>query len=136
MEKLVRGCKHAILDLSFSARQQFIREHPYPVERVATVCVATSDRRPTSLLKPTIDYVALRYGEWCDGCVCQADALLPGCPHVLLDDMDHFGPAWPSFPATDRYDPLRLWLVATCIALHAAPPGDPSLADPPGDAPA
>jgi hypothetical protein len=65
--------------------------------------------------------VALRYGEWCDGCVCQADAVLPGCPHILLDDMDHFGPAWHTFPATDRYDPLRLWLVATTIALHAAP---------------
>ena len=61
----------------------------------------------------------------------QADAILPYCPRVLLDDMDHFGPAWPSFPATDRYDPTRLWLTCVSLALrhgatHAAT-GSPAL---------
>ena len=32
---------------------------------------------------------------------------------------DSFGPAWPSFPATDQYDPTRLWLVSTSLALTA-----------------
>jgi hypothetical protein len=59
----------------------------------------------------------LRYGELSDGCVCQADAMLPGCPFVSIDDMDHFGPAWRSFPATDRYDPSRLWLCCVSMAL-------------------
>ena len=37
--------------------------------------------------------------------------------------MDHFGPAWPSFPATDRYDPARLWLACVSLALrHGAAP--------------
>ena len=31
--------------------------------------------------------------------------------------MDHFGPAWKTFPATDRYDPTRLWLASAFIAL-------------------
>jgi hypothetical protein len=115
LERLLRGCKHAVLDLSYTARQDFIAHHPYPVDKVPTLCVATCDRRPCSLLKPVIDYVALRYGEWCDGCVCQTDAVLPGTAHVLINDMDHFGPAWGQFPATDSYDPTRLWL--TCVSL-------------------
>ena len=40
---------------------------------------------------------------------------LPGATRVIIDDMDHFGPAWSSFPATDRYDPARLWL--SCVSL-------------------
>ena len=39
--------------------------------------------------------------------------------------MDHFGPAWGSFPATDRYDPTRLWLACISLALrfgHVPPP--------------
>eukprot|EP00962_Isochrysis_galbana_P005702 scaffold1534_cov122-Isochrysis_galbana.AAC.2 len=97
--------------------QEFIEAHPYPVDRVPSLCLASCDRGASSLLKPVIDFFALRYGEWSDGCVCQADSILPGCTRVLLDDMDHFGPGWPSFPATDRYDPARLWLLATSLAL-------------------
>ena len=63
--------RHAVLDLSFSARQEFLKHHPYP-RSVPTLCVATCDRRPSSLLKPTIDYIAVRYGEYSDGCICQA----------------------------------------------------------------
>jgi hypothetical protein len=63
----------------------------------------------------------VRYGEDCDGLVCQGDAILPHCPRVVLEDMDHFGPAWPSFPATDRYDPTRLWLVCISMALRYKP---------------
>ena len=113
LERLLRGCRHAVLDLSFSARQEFYERHEYPRHAIPTLCVATCDQRPCSLLRPTIEYIALRYGEWSDGCVCQADAILAACPYVLIDDMDHFGPAWPSFPATDQYDPTRLWLVST-----------------------
>eukprot|EP00308_Calcidiscus_leptoporus_P024380 CAMPEP_0119374074 /NCGR_PEP_ID=MMETSP1334-20130426/28824_1 /TAXON_ID=127549 /ORGANISM="Calcidiscus leptoporus, Strain RCC1130" /LENGTH=602 /DNA_ID=CAMNT_0007392025 /DNA_START=72 /DNA_END=1880 /DNA_ORIENTATION=- len=118
LEKLLRGCKHAVLDMTYSARQDFLERHVYPLERVPTLCLASCDRRPNSLLKPIIDFLALRYGEWSDGCVCQSDAILPGCARVLLDDMDHFGPAWTAFPATDRYEPTRLWLVCTCLALN------------------
>ena len=57
-------------------------------------------------------------GELSDGCVCVHDALLPDCLWLQIDDMDHFGPAWRSFPATDRYDPTRLWLSCVSIALR------------------
>ena len=74
---------------------------------------------------------AVRYGEDCDGLVCQGDAILPHCPRVVLEDMDHFGPAWPSFPATDRYDPTRLWLVCISMALRYKPlPPPPDQATP------
>ena len=115
LEKLLRACKHAIRDLSFESRQEFLHHHPYPLERVPTLCVATCERRRTSLLKPLIDYAAVRYGAACDGLVCQDDAILPRCRRVIIDNMDHFGPAWSSFPATDSYDPTRLWL--TCVSL-------------------
>ena len=42
----------------------------------------------------SIYYTILLPGEWSDGCVCQADAVLPGSARVLLNDMDHFGPGW------------------------------------------
>ena len=62
-----------MLDLSYENRQEFTMHHPYPAAEVPTLCVACCEKRDTSLLKPTISYVALRYGEWSDGCVCQAD---------------------------------------------------------------
>tara|TARA_B110001452_G_scaffold17662_1_gene14356 strand:+ start:198 stop:1637 length:1440 start_codon:yes stop_codon:yes gene_type:complete len=117
LEKLLRGSRHAVLDLSYDSRQAFIAQHPYPAADVPTLCVACCDKRPCSLLKPTINYLALRYGEWSDGCVCQVDATLPGCRAVFIDDMDHFGPAWRSMPATDTYDPTRLWLTCVSVAI-------------------
>jgi hypothetical protein len=63
---------------------------------------------------------AHRYGEVCDGLVCQADAIIPHAARIVLDDMDHFGPAWPAFPATDHYDPARLWLVCISMTLTSA----------------
>jgi hypothetical protein len=118
LEKLLRGCKHAVLDLSFESRQEFLRQHTFPADRVPTLCVASCDRRQSSLLTPLIEYVAVRYGEVCDGLVCQCDAIMPNCKRVIIDDMDHFVPAWGSFPATDRYDPTRLWLACISLALR------------------
>jgi triacylglycerol lipase len=133
LEKLLRGCKHAILDLSFESRQDFLRQHAYPLHRVPTLCVATCDKRQSSLLTPLIEYVAVRYGEVCDGLVCQGDAVLPNSVRVMIDDMDHFGPAWGTFPATDRYDPARLWLSCVSLALRFGQPRGshtPSVCDP------
>jgi len=118
IEKLLRGCRHAVLDCSYEARQEFLRRHPYPIERIPTLCVATYDSKQSSLIRPMIEYVAVRYGEVCDGLVCRTDAVLPHSARVILADMDHFGPAWPSFPATDPYDPTRLWLVTISMALR------------------
>ena len=70
------------------------------------------------------------HGEVSDGLVCQVDAILPGAGRVIIDDMDHFGPAWGSFPATDRYDPARLWL--SCISLALC--GGPKASQPPSPA--
>ncbi len=75
--------------------------------------------------------MAVRYGETCDGLVCQSDAVLPHSARVLLDNMDHFGPAGGGFPATDPYDPTRLWLVCISMALRFGTKGtapDPTVA--------
>ena len=87
LEKLLRGCKHAVLDLSFESRQEFLRQHAYPAHKVPTLCVASCDRRQSSLLTPLIEYVAVRYGEVCDGLVCQCDAILPNCVRIVIDDV-------------------------------------------------
>ena len=63
LEKLLRGCRHAVLDLSFEARQEFLSHHPYPLASIPTLCVATADEKQSSLLRPLIEYVAVRYGE-------------------------------------------------------------------------
>ena len=133
LEKLLRGCKHAVLDLSFESRQEFLNQHTYPLHRVPTLCCASCEKRQCSLLTPLIEYVAVRYGEVCDGLVCQGDAILPNCVRVLIDEMDHFGPAWGTFPATDRYDPARLWLSLVSLALRFGGPrgGDSPLPFPP-----
>jgi hypothetical protein len=120
IERLLRGSRDAVDDLTYAARREFFASAPpYPTKLVPTVCVASSDKRERggSLLAPTINYTALRYGEWSDGCVCQGDAKLPDCLHINIEDMDHFGPAWRSFPATDPHDPTRLWLACASIAM-------------------
>ena len=115
-------------DMVFEMTRSFNKKHPYPYDKVKTVCVATHDERiflgslsmgqGPILLKPTIEYVKLRYEKECDGCICAEDAVLPGTMKVELSDMDHFGPAYRSFPASDPYDPARLCLSLTAVALE------------------
>ena len=63
LETLLRGSRHAVLDLSYDARQAFLAQHPYPDPAdVPTLCVACCDKRPCSLLKPTINYLAPPHG--------------------------------------------------------------------------
>lgn len=125
LERLLRGSKHALIDLSYDARRAFWASHSYPLQKVPTICLATCERRSCTLLKPTVDYINLRYGELSDGLVCTQDQILPGALVVNLSNMDHFGPAWGSFPATDPYDPARLYLSLLAVALrhtsHAKP---------------
>ena len=81
------------------------------------------------LLASPCRYVRYRYGEAAatDGCVARRDAVLPGCPVVWLDDMDHHGPAWRGGVAADAYDPARVCLALVSLALdHGA--GDGSAA--------
>ncbi|KAK3286400.1 hypothetical protein CYMTET_6045 [Cymbomonas tetramitiformis] len=125
LERLLRGSKHALIDLSYASRRAFWASHSYPLQKVPTICLATCERRSCTLLKPTVDYINLRYGELSDGLVCTQDQILPGALVVNLSNMDHFGPAWGSFPATDPYDPARLYLSLLAVALrrtsHAKP---------------
>lgn len=68
IEKLLRGSRDAVDDLTYAARREFFASAPpYPSRIVPTVCVATSDKRQGggSLLLPTINYLALRYGGAC-----------------------------------------------------------------------
>ena len=45
--------------------------------------------------------------------------VLPGCPLVRLQDMDHCGPAWSRFPANDRYDATQVCLILISLALDS-----------------
>eukprot|EP00939_MAST-03C_sp_MAST-3C-sp1_P004177 g4177.t1 len=118
----------ALMDMTYKVRQQFYEaQGGYPWKEVPTVCVASHDDRVflgslslgqgPILLKPAIEYIKLRYDKKCDGCVCTEDAVLPGSTAVFLSDMDHFGPAYRSFPASDPYDPCRLCLALTALVL-------------------
>eukprot|EP00940_MAST-03C_sp_MAST-3C-sp2_P001475 g1475.t1 len=118
----------ALMDMTYECRRAFYEKHEYPWKDVRTVCVASRDDRVflgscslgqgPILLKPAIEYIKLRYEKACDGCVCVDDAILPGSLVVRLNNMDHFGPAYRSFPASDPYDPARLCLALTALALE------------------
>lgn len=131
----------ALMDLTYPVRRSFHTDAgPYPAGAVPTVCLASWDKRRwggalgqlgawgglTSMLQgpvllaPAIAYIRARYGRRSDGAVCVDDAILPGTVFVQLDDMDHFGPGWRLFPASDGYDPARLCLALTRLALERA----------------
>lgn len=48
LEKLLRGSKHAVLDLSYENRRAFLDQHPYPSGAVPTICFASCEKPPRS----------------------------------------------------------------------------------------
>ena len=129
LEYVLKTGPDALVDMTYERRRAFHRQHPYPSREIPTICLATYDERTLFgslsimgqgpiLLKPIIEYIRLRYaGCPCDGLVCTDDAILPGTRVVRLNDMDHFGPAYRSFPASDPYDPARLCLTLVSMVL-------------------
>ncbi|MHC4392434.1 MAG: esterase/lipase family protein [Planctomycetota bacterium] len=83
-----KGDPRALSDLSYSKRQQFVRDHPLP-EGIPTVSLATSNSSAASLTSAGSAYIQARYGEPSDGLVPRKDAEIPGSSVIRLDDMDH-----------------------------------------------
>jgi hypothetical protein len=142
IQALLSGDPQSLLDLTYDSREKFLSTNKYPFKLVPTVSLATcANSMPLSLLKPSVDYISLKYGVPSDGCVTQSDAIIPGAhvqrfeefplssdslnlsptlgsQVVYLNDMDHFGPAYHGFPALDRYDPARMILTLLRILLQ------------------
>ncbi|MCA9773703.1 MAG: lipase [Myxococcales bacterium] len=91
-----RGDPGVFRELTYDAREAFIRAHPMPAQ-VRVVSLATSAKPMLSLTTAgPLLYVNRRYQAECDGLVCPDDAEIPGSRVVRLRDIDHAGPAFPN----------------------------------------
>jgi hypothetical protein len=94
-EKVFKGQRSAVLDLTHSARSAFVAKHPYPATRVPTVVIRSTFDRKMSL---SVLYAPQKYTKWrhkkaSDGMVALADQSIPGAAKtVTLKDLDHFEP--------------------------------------------
>jgi len=114
---LFKGDPRSLADLSYSARQAFMEEHPYPTD-IPTVSLATSSNAPLSLTAAAAGYVKHRYGEDCDGLVPVKDAIIPGSRLVKLDDLDHSGPAMRGPAGLCKYRPADITEALIALALE------------------
>jgi triacylglycerol lipase len=105
----------SLADLSYDARQAFVRAHPYPTG-IPTVSLATSRRDLASPLFAGEEYQWARYRLPSDGLVPQADAVIPGSQVVKLNDMDH-GDAALDLPF-DHYDVGAMTEALVTLALE------------------
>jgi triacylglycerol lipase len=114
---LFQGDGASVEDLSYARRQDFVRQHPYPLD-IPTVALATSRLSRRSLLRPLCAYVQERYGWGCDGLVAALDAEVPGSRVVRLDDMDHAEAAMTGLPGFANYFPGPLTEALVALALE------------------
>ena len=112
---LMGASPQSLSDLSYDARQAFVRAHPYPTD-IPTVSLATSRRDLGSPLFAAEEYQWARYGLPSDGLVPQIDAEIPGSQVVKLDDMDH-GDAALDMPC-DHYDVGAMTEALVTLALQ------------------
>jgi hypothetical protein len=110
IKTILGGHPDCFTSLAYTNRKEWILKYPYLVDQIPTISLATSASMAFSLLKPSIDYIQFRYNQTSDGCVSQIDAIIPNAPFVYLNDLDHFGPAYGSFPGMGTYHPARLIL--------------------------
>lgn len=115
---LFAGDPRALADLSYEARQAFLKQHPYPAD-IPTISLATSSSEPLSLTAPAAAYVKQRYGEDSDGLVPVRDAIVPGSKLVQLDDLDHSGPAMRGPQGLTKYRPADLTEALIALALQS-----------------
>jgi hypothetical protein len=102
MDRVLLTKSEAVHDLTYAARQAFVREHPLPPS-VPVVCFHSQIDSEKSKLSPfflSAAYMARRYGAFSDGLVCGLDAEVPGCLAVRLDastgiECDHLGAVYP-----------------------------------------
>lgn len=115
---LFYGVSRSVEDLSYTARMEFVRRHPYASE-VPTVALATSRDSKRSLLWAVARYMLDRYGLPSDGLVPRVDAEVPGSRLVRLDDMDHAEAALVGLPGFSNYYPGDLTEALVALALES-----------------
>lgn len=119
VEKILNGNSHSLIGIMYSERKKWIAAHPFPLGAIPTISVTTYESSFKSLLKASIDYLSLRYGELSDGCVAVKDAIIPGTVMVEIAGLDHFGPAYHGFPACcNRHNPLRMQIALLNVLIH------------------
>ncbi|RMG08315.1 MAG: hypothetical protein D6731_22175 [Planctomycetota bacterium] len=113
LEGWAGGSRDAVVDLTRARRRAFVRDHPYPSDRVPTVVLRSSFSRSLFLMGRTPDgrrlrdpakrlfqralrfnqrLISRRTGEDNDGMVTLGDQRIPGAVHLDVDDLDHFEP--------------------------------------------
>ena len=91
----------AVHDLTYAARQAFLRAHPVP-RTLPTVCFSSwTEGNMFSPFYLTAAYIRHRYGARSDGLVCVDDSELPGCLAVRFSaaEMDHLAAIYPAPPS-------------------------------------
>jgi pimeloyl-ACP methyl ester carboxylesterase len=94
-EKVFKGQREAVIDLTHTARAAFVAAHPYPADLIPTVVIrSTFDRKLSkSALWSPQKYIEHRHDLASDGLVTLADQEIPGAARtIFLDDLDHFEP--------------------------------------------
>lgn len=94
-EKVFKGQREAVIDLTHEERAAFVAAHPYPADQIPTVVIrSTFDRKLSkSTLWAPQKYIERRHDLASDGLVTLADQSIPGAARtIFLDDLDHFEP--------------------------------------------
>lgn len=94
-EKVFKGQREAVIDLTHEERAAFVAAHPYPADQIPTVVIrSTFDRKLSkSTLWSPQKYIEHRHQLASDGLVTLADQAIPGAARtIFLDDLDHFEP--------------------------------------------
>lgn len=94
-ERIFKGEKEAVSDLTRAARQAFLKAHPYPAAKVPTVVIRSSFNRKVSksVLWANQKLIMRLEQKHSDGMVVLEDALIPGAVKTItLQDLDHFEP--------------------------------------------
>jgi hypothetical protein len=102
MDRVLLTKSAAVHDLTYAARQAFVRQHPLPPS-LPVVCFHSQIDSDKSKLSPFFipaSYIARRYGARSDGLVCCGDAEVPGCLAVRMGaatgmECDHLGAVYP-----------------------------------------
>jgi triacylglycerol lipase len=117
MPLLFYGVPRSVEDLTYPARMEFVRRHPYPVG-VPTVALASWRYSRRSLLWPVASYMRERYGLNSDGLVAAVDSEVPGSRLVRLDDMDHAECALVGLPGFANHHPGDITEAMVALALE------------------
>ncbi|MBL4848632.1 MAG: hypothetical protein JKY65_24180 [Planctomycetes bacterium] len=94
-EKVFKGQRDAVIDLTHEKRAAFVAAHPYPAATIPTIVIrSTFNRRLSkSALYATQKYIKARHELESDGLVTLADQTIPGAAQTIsLADLDHFEP--------------------------------------------